>query len=151
MTAPLAPSLDLGLVGNGTFGALFDARARLVWSCLPAFDGDPAFCALLSPHEGHGDWSIELEDFERSEQSYIENTAKILAAANELRAVIEAQPDIIDFRNACCWRCSASNPGIDAIGFGKPPKFSIIFDCPSRSISKEAARNCGTTDCAWVV
>lgn len=75
MTAPLAPSLDLGLVGNGTFGALFDARARLVWSCLPAFDGDPAFCALLSPHEGHGDWSIELEDFERSEQSYIENTA----------------------------------------------------------------------------
>ncbi|MDC7806102.1 glycoside hydrolase family 15 protein [Luteimonas sp BLCC-B24] len=75
MTPPLAPSLDLGLVGNGTFGALFDARARLVWSCLPAFDGDPAFCALLSPHEGHGDWSIELEDFERSEQSYIENTA----------------------------------------------------------------------------
>lgn len=75
MTAPLAPSLDIGLVGNGTFGALFDARARLVWSCLPAFDGDPAFCALLSPHEGHGDWSIELEDFERSEQSYIENTA----------------------------------------------------------------------------
>lgn len=75
MTAPLAPSLDLGLVGNGTFGALFDARARLVWSCLPAFDGDPAFCALLSPHEGHGDWSIELEEFERSEQSYIENTA----------------------------------------------------------------------------
>lgn len=75
MTPPLAPSLDLGLVGNGTFGALFDARARLAWSCLPAFDGDPAFCALLSPHEGHGDWSIELEDFERSEQSYIENTA----------------------------------------------------------------------------
>ena len=75
MTAPLAPSLDLGLVGNGTFGALFDQRARLVWSCLPAFDGDPAFCALLSPHAGHGDWSIELEDFERSEQSYLENTA----------------------------------------------------------------------------
>lgn len=75
MTPPLAPSLDLGLVGNGTFGALFDARARLVWSCLPAFDGDPAFCALLSPHEGHGDWSIELDDFERSEQSYVENTA----------------------------------------------------------------------------
>ncbi|MFL6586440.1 MAG: glycoside hydrolase family 15 protein [Luteimonas sp.] len=75
MTQTLAPSLDLGLVGNGSFGALFDRNARLVWSCLPAFDGDPAFCALLSPKEGHGDWSIELDDFERSEQSYIENTA----------------------------------------------------------------------------
>lgn len=75
MTQPLAPSLDLGLVGNGSFGALFDRNARLVWSCLPAFDGDPAFCALLSPKQGHGDWSIELDDFERSEQSYIENTA----------------------------------------------------------------------------
>jgi len=75
MTQPLAPSLDLGLVGNGSFGALFDRNARLVWSCLPAFDGDPAFCALLSPKQGHGDWSIELDDFDRSEQSYIENTA----------------------------------------------------------------------------
>ncbi|NYZ62355.1 glycoside hydrolase family 15 protein [Luteimonas deserti] len=75
MTQPLASSLDLGLVGNGTFGALYDARGRLVWSCLPGFDGDPAFCALLSPKQGHGDWSIELDDFERSEQHYIENTA----------------------------------------------------------------------------
>ena len=29
--------------------------------------------------------------------------------------------------------------------------FSIIFDWPSRSISKLVARNCGTTDCACVV
>lgn len=75
MTQPLAPSLNLGLVGNGSFGALFDAQARLVWSCLPAFDGDPAFCALLSPKDGHGDWAIEMLDFDRSEQTYIENTA----------------------------------------------------------------------------
>ncbi|MCD9027013.1 glycoside hydrolase family 15 protein [Luteimonas sp. BDR2-5] len=75
MPQPLAPSLDLGLVGNGAFGALLDAQARLVWSCLPAFDGDPAFCALLSPRQGHGDWAIELDDFDRSEQQYLENTA----------------------------------------------------------------------------
>jgi trehalose-phosphatase len=42
-----ANTLDLGLVGNGSFGALLDGRGRVVWSCLPAFDGDPAFCALL--------------------------------------------------------------------------------------------------------
>ena len=47
-------TLDLGVIGNGSFGALVDREARVVWSCLPAFDGDPAFCALLSPrvHEG---------------------------------------------------------------------------------------------------
>ncbi|HRP73122.1 MAG TPA: glycoside hydrolase family 15 protein [Luteimonas sp.] len=69
-------TLDLGVIGNGSFGALVDREARVVWSCLPAFDGDPAFCALLSPreHDG-GDLAIELEEFERSEQRYVSNTA----------------------------------------------------------------------------
>ena len=69
-------TLDLGVIGNGSFGALIDREARVVWSCLPAFDGDPAFCALLSPrdHDG-GDIGVELEDFERSEQAYVTNTA----------------------------------------------------------------------------
>ena len=69
-------TLDLGVIGNGSFGALIDREAKVVWSCLPAFDGDPAFCALLSPreHEG-GDLAIELEDFDRSEQHYVTNTA----------------------------------------------------------------------------
>jgi len=69
-------TLDLGVIGNGSFGALVDRQASVVWGCLPAFDGDPAFCALLSPreHEG-GDLAIELEDFERSEQEYVTNTA----------------------------------------------------------------------------
>ena len=68
-------NLDLGLVGNGSFGALLDARARVVWCCLPAFDGDPAFCALLQPHLDGGDWTVELEDFAGSEQQYVDNTA----------------------------------------------------------------------------
>lgn len=69
-------TLDLGVVGNGSFGALIDTQARVVWSCLPSFDGDPAFCALLGPnqHPG-GDFGIELEDFRDSEQSYLTNTA----------------------------------------------------------------------------
>jgi len=51
-------NLDLGLVGNGSFGALIDARGRVVWACVPTFDGDPAFCALLQPRIDGGDWSI---------------------------------------------------------------------------------------------
>jgi GH15 family glucan-1,4-alpha-glucosidase len=69
------PNLDLGLVGNGSLGALIDAHGRVVWGCLPAFDGDPAFCALLQPRLGGGDWTVEVEDFVRAEQYYISNTA----------------------------------------------------------------------------
>ena len=68
-------NLDLGMIGNGSFGALLDMRGRVVWGCLPAFDGDPAFCSLLEPKIEGGDWSVELQDFSHSEQHYLENTA----------------------------------------------------------------------------
>ena len=75
MSAPLQASLDMAMVGNGSFAALVDAHARVVWGCVPAFDGDPAFCALLSPTREGGDFAIELEGFVRAEQQYIQNTA----------------------------------------------------------------------------
>ena len=69
-------SLDLGLIGNGSVAALVDTLGRIVWGCVPSFDGDPTFCALLSPsrHEG-GDFSIELEDVVSARQQYVANTA----------------------------------------------------------------------------
>ncbi len=93
-------NLDLGVIGNGSFGALIDRDARVVWSCLPAFDGDPAFCALLSPtaHEG-GDFAIELEDFAGSEQHYLPNTAILRTV---LRDVHGGEVEVIDF--APRWR-----------------------------------------------
>ncbi|KRG62324.1 glucoamylase [Stenotrophomonas humi] len=88
-------NLDLAVVGNGSYGALIDKRARVVWGCLPAFDGDPAFCALLSPrdHEG-GDFVIELEEFADSEQHYIANTAILRTV---LRDTHGAEVEVIDF------------------------------------------------------
>ncbi len=95
-----SPTLDLGVIGNGSFGALVDKQARIVWSCLPAFDGDPAFCALLSPreHDG-GDFSIELEDFVDSEQHYLANTAILRTV---LRDAHGGAVEVIDF--APRWR-----------------------------------------------
>ncbi len=92
---PPVHTLDLGVVGNGSFAALIDARARVVWGCLPAFDGDPAFCALLSPrqHPG-GDFAIELEDFERAEQHYIANTAVLRTVLHDSRG---GSVEILDF------------------------------------------------------
>ncbi len=95
-----AANLDLGVIGNGSFGALVDAQGRVVWSCLPAFDGDPAFCALLSPrdHEG-GDYAIELENFSHSEQAYLHNTAILRTVLHDHQG---GQVEIIDF--APRWR-----------------------------------------------
>ena len=73
-------SLDLALIGNCTLGALVDSRARIVWACLPRFDGDPVFCSLLKDHgePDFGFYDIELMDFERSEQSYRRNSAVLI-------------------------------------------------------------------------
>lgn len=99
---PLAtqPNLDLAVIGNGSFGALIDRRARVVWSCLPAFDGDPAFCALLTPraHEG-GDFAVELEGLVSSEQQYLSNTAIVRTV---LRDGSGGVVEVIDF--APRWR-----------------------------------------------
>ncbi|WP_420559607.1 glycoside hydrolase family 15 protein [Tepidicaulis sp.] len=65
-------SLDLGVIGNCSFGALVDKLGRIVWCCLPRFDGDPVFNDLLS---GEGVFEIELENFSHAEQVYRQNTA----------------------------------------------------------------------------
>lgn len=48
MSSPRArASLDLGVIGNGGFGALVDTSARLLWCGLPRLHGDPVCCQLL--------------------------------------------------------------------------------------------------------
>jgi len=94
-TDTLQCSLELGLIGNGSVAALVDPQARIIWGCVPAFDGDPVFCGLLSPreHEG-GDWTIELENFVSAEQSYIDNTAMLRTV---LRDANGGAVEIVDF------------------------------------------------------
>jgi len=94
-TDTLPASLELGLIGNGSVAALVDPHARIVWGCVPAFDGDPVFCGLLSPREHQGgDWAIELENFVSAEQSYISNTAMLRTV---LRDANGGEVEIVDF------------------------------------------------------
>ena len=73
--AAAASSLDCGVVGNCAFSALVDRMGRMVWCCLPRFDGDPVFNALLDESDNGSLWSIEVENFSYSEQFYEPNTA----------------------------------------------------------------------------
>jgi GH15 family glucan-1,4-alpha-glucosidase len=69
-------SLNLAVIGNCQISGLIDQRGRIVWSCLPRFDSNPAFCGLLEPEHGpdRGVYEIELIDFDHAEQTYIRNT-----------------------------------------------------------------------------
>ena len=74
-------NLDLAVIGNCSFSALLDPQANIVWSCRPRYDGDPVFCALLDGGEtprDYGFFDIEVEDFTRSEQRYLHNTAIVV-------------------------------------------------------------------------
>jgi GH15 family glucan-1,4-alpha-glucosidase len=74
-------NLDLALIGNCTIGALVDKRAEIVWACMPRFDSDSVFCSLLRGHpaqDDYGFFGIEVADFERSEQNYLDNTAILM-------------------------------------------------------------------------
>jgi GH15 family glucan-1,4-alpha-glucosidase len=73
-----AANLNLAMIGNCTISALIDQRGRMVWCCMPRFDGDPVFCALIDSPLGagpEGTMSVELENFARAEQSYDHATA----------------------------------------------------------------------------
>jgi len=80
MTSAPHPSLDLAIVGNCSFAGLIDKMARIVWCCLPRFDGDPVFHGLLGSNgdPADGAFAIELEGAVRSEQAYLENTAVVV-------------------------------------------------------------------------
>lgn len=70
-------NLNLGAIGNCQIAALVDQQATIVWACMPQLDSDPVFCQLLREHgdPSPGYFSVELQNFERSEQKYLANTA----------------------------------------------------------------------------
>jgi GH15 family glucan-1,4-alpha-glucosidase len=69
-------NLELAVIGNCIHGALIDRTGRILWSCLPRYDGDPMFCRLINNDNGDGGFfDIQLDGFRDSEQHYIHNTA----------------------------------------------------------------------------
>ena len=85
-------SLELGIIGNGTIGALINPEGEIVWSCFPRLDGNPLFCSLLREHKGKegktdktdfGFYSVAMIGHARSEQSYLPNTAILVTRLHD--------------------------------------------------------------------
>ena len=70
--------LDLAVIGNGRTAALLDPSARIVWWCLPRYDGDPVFCRLLSGNEEKGFTDVVLEGQVETRSDYVRNTAIVV-------------------------------------------------------------------------
>ncbi len=81
----MTASLDLAVVGNCGFAALIDVHARVVWSCLPRYDGDPVFCNLLAGDREDGAWDIELIDRVSAERRYLGNSAVLETVQRDSR------------------------------------------------------------------
>ncbi|MEW2620472.1 glycoside hydrolase family 15 protein [Streptomyces sp. NPDC048106] len=76
------PLEDLGLIGDGTTAALVGLDGSIPWMCLPRFDSDPPFCALLDPARG-GHFTVAPEDLVEARQRYQPDTGVLVT---ELRS-----------------------------------------------------------------
>ena len=70
--------LDLAVIGNGRTAALLEPSSRIVWWCLPRYDGDPVFCRLLSGGEDKGFTDVTLEGQAEIRSNYVRNTAIVV-------------------------------------------------------------------------
>jgi GH15 family glucan-1,4-alpha-glucosidase len=73
-----AASLDLAVIGNGRTAALVEPTGRIVWWCLPRYDGDPAFCRLLAGDEEKGFTDVVLNGLVETRSDYVRNTAIVV-------------------------------------------------------------------------
>ena len=90
-------NLDLALIGNSDIAALINARGTIVWSCMPRFDSDAVFCSLLRERPNAGDFgffAVEIADFARAEQAYVEHTAILSTRLHDLHG---GAIEIVDF------------------------------------------------------
>jgi GH15 family glucan-1,4-alpha-glucosidase len=70
-----APIESYGFIGNMMSGALVGRDGSIDWLCLPRFDSDACFAALLGTRD-HGRWLIAPQgEIKRTERRYLPGTA----------------------------------------------------------------------------
>jgi GH15 family glucan-1,4-alpha-glucosidase len=91
---------EMGVVGNCAYLAHIDARAKIVWMCLPRFDSSSVFGHLLDPERG-GELGIEsLEAPRASRQEYAWNSNVLVTtieAADGTYRVTDCAPRFLQY------------------------------------------------------
>ncbi|HEU0223515.1 MAG TPA: trehalase-like domain-containing protein, partial [Paracoccaceae bacterium] len=84
--------MTLGIIGNCAIAGLVDEAGSLNWLCLPRFDGEPVFHALLGHGPGtpgDGAFSVELADLTATVQKYEDNTAVLRTELHGASGAVE--------------------------------------------------------------
>ena len=71
------PLADLGLIGDGATAALVGLDGSIRWMCVPRFDSEPLFCALLD-HARGGEYSVAPEGLVDARQRYEPDTGVLI-------------------------------------------------------------------------
>src|SRR5262245_33450866 len=71
------PLADLGLIGDGATAALVGLDGSIRWMCVPRFDSEPLFCALLDHGRG-GEYRVAPDGLLAARQRYEPDTGVLV-------------------------------------------------------------------------
>jgi alpha,alpha-trehalase len=82
------PLADLGLIGDGATAALVGLDGSIRWMCVPDFDSEPLFCALLD-HARGGEFGVRPERLVEARQRYEPDTGVLITELRSDTGVVQ--------------------------------------------------------------
>ncbi|NUS58052.1 MAG: glycoside hydrolase family 15 protein [Streptomycetaceae bacterium] len=88
------PLEDLGLIGDGTTTALVGLDGSIPWMCLPRFDSEPLFCALLD-HTRGGHFTVAPEGLLEARQRYEPDTGVLVTEMRSATGMVRVTDALV--------------------------------------------------------
>src|SRR5919106_4377987 len=82
------PLADLGLIGDGSTAALVGLDGSVRWMCVPSFDSEPVFCALLD-HTRGGEYRVAPDGLVEARQRYEPDTGVLITELRSDTGVVQ--------------------------------------------------------------
>jgi GH15 family glucan-1,4-alpha-glucosidase len=114
------PLADLGLIGDGATAALVGLDGSIQWMCVPGFDSEPLFCALLG-HDNGGVFSVAPERLLEARQRYEPDTGVL---TTEMRS----DTGLVQLTDALALRAGADLTDDAAANHGELVRSAVVLN-----------------------
>src|SRR5918995_3978590 len=138
---------DLGLIGDTRTAALVDTRGSVVWLCLPHFDGEPVFAALVAGERGglflvgpSGDAKVTWRQYRRG-STMLETTWSVEGAELVLTEGMVAEVEGALLPTSCLVRRIEARGAAVECRLRFDPRFGVKR-CPPRTRATGAGLVC---------